>query len=71
MSKIFDWFREDWQSGYSGIGKDAAPIASREQFFAKYADILAASPEGRQAVRDRKAAIVFLEYDWMLNDARP
>ena len=71
MSKIFDWFREDWQSGYCGIGKDAAPIASREQFFAKYADILAASPEGRQAVRDRKAAIVFLEYDWMLNDARP
>jgi len=70
VSKIFDWFKEDWQSGYRGLGKDAAPISSREQFFAKYADVLATTPEGRQAVRERKAALVFLEYDWALNDVR-
>ena len=70
VSKIFDWFKEDWQSGYRGLGKDATPISSREQFFAKYADVLATTPEGRQAVRERKAALVFLEYDWALNDVR-
>jgi Protein of unknown function, DUF547 len=70
VSKIFDWFKEDWQSGYRGLGKDAAPISSREHFLAKYADVLAATAEGRQAVRERKAALAFLEYDWALNDVR-
>lgn len=70
VSKIFDWFKEDWQSGYRGIGKDAAPITSREQFFAKYADALAATQEGREAVRGQKVPLAFLEYDWALNDVR-
>jgi hypothetical protein len=70
VSKIFDWFKEDWQSGYRGIGQDAPPIGSREQFFAKYADALAATPEGRQAVRSQKVPLAFLDYDWTLNDVR-
>jgi hypothetical protein len=70
VSKIFDWFKEDWQSGLRGIGRDAAPILSREQFLARYADALAATPEGRQAVRSQKVPLAFLEYDWALNAAR-
>ena len=70
VSKIFDWFKEDWQSGYRGIGQDAPAISSREQFFAKYADALAATPEGRQAVRSQKVPLAFLDYDWTLNDVR-
>jgi hypothetical protein len=70
VSKIFDWFKEDWQSGFRGIGKDAAPVVSREQFLAKYADTLAATPEGRQAVRSQKVPLAFLDYDWFLNAAR-
>jgi hypothetical protein len=70
VSKIFDWFKEDWQSGYRGIAKDAAPIASREQFLAKYADALASTQAGREAVRGQKVPLAFLEYDWTLNDVR-
>ena len=63
VSKIFDWFKEDWASGYQGIG-------SREQFFAKYAKLLTDHPEHQKRVAEAKAALSFLEYDWTLNDAR-
>ena len=63
VSKIFDWFKEDWSSGYQGI-------RSREQFFAKYAKLLADSPEQQKLVADGKAQLSFLDYDWTLNDAR-
>lgn len=70
VSKIFDWFKEDWQSGYKGIGKDAAPITSREQYFGRYAALLADKPEEQKLIVEGKAAIRFLDYDWNLNDAR-
>ncbi len=63
VSKIFDWFKEDWSSGYQGI-------RSREQYFANYAKLLSDSPEQQKLVAEGKAPIVFLEYDWALNDAR-
>lgn len=63
LSKIFDWFREDWSSGYQGI-------ASREQYFAKYARLLSDDPAHRKRVADGAAPLVFLDYDWSLNDAR-
>lgn len=63
VSKIFDWFREDWESGYQGIG-------SREQYFAKYARLLSDDPAQRKRVAEGKAPISFLDYDWSLNDAR-
>jgi hypothetical protein len=56
VSKIFDWFKEDF-----GV---------REQYFAKYAKLLADSPEGQKTVAEGKAPLSFLEYDWSLNDAR-
>jgi hypothetical protein len=46
VSKIFDWYREDFEP--------------REKFFARYAALLGGS----------SAQIVFLDYDWTLNDSR-
>jgi Protein of unknown function, DUF547 len=63
VSKIFDWFKVDWNSGYKGI-------SSREQFFAKYADLMADDVASQQIIRDSKATIGFLEYDWSLNNKR-
>jgi hypothetical protein len=63
VSRIFDWFKEDWTSGYQGI-------RSREQYFAKYASLLADSPERRRLVAEGRAPLAFLEYDWSLNDVR-
>jgi hypothetical protein len=56
VSKIFDWFKEDF-----GV---------REQYFAKYAKLLAEAPEGQKIVAEGKAPLAFLDYDWSLNDAR-
>ena len=70
VSKIFDWFKEDWQSGYKGIGKDAAPVTSREQYFGKYAALLSDKPEEQKLIADGKVSIRFLDYDWNLNDAK-
>jgi len=70
VSKIFDWFKEDWTSGYRGFEGKAAPVRSREQFFAAYAALLAERPEHRKTIEDQKAPIQFLDYDWALNDVR-
>jgi len=56
VSRIFDWFKEDF--------------APREQFFAKYAKLLSDDPVQQKLVADGKAALSFLEYDWNLNDAK-
>lgn len=69
VSEIFKWFKEDWTSGYRGIG-GAGPVTSREQYFARYADLLADRPEERRLVAEGKAPIEHLDYDWSLNDAR-
>jgi len=70
VSEIFKWFSEDWTSGYRGFeGKNPA-MQSREQFFAKYAMLLADSPAHQQALTERKAAIRHLDYDWSLNDVK-
>ena len=63
ISKIFDWFKEDWTSGYQGI-------ASREKYFAAYAKLLSDNPDHQKLVAEGKAPLSFLDYDWTLNDAR-
>lgn len=70
VSEIFKWFSVDWTSGYRGFDGNGAPMQSREQFFAKYADLLADAPAQRQAIIERRAAIRHLDYDWTLNDIR-
>jgi hypothetical protein len=63
VSKIFDWYGIDFRSGYRGIS--ALP-----GFFARYAAELTATPVEQQTIREGKAKIDFLEYDWTLNDVR-
>jgi hypothetical protein len=55
VSRIFDWFAEDFEP--------------RARYFAAYADLLADDAAGREAVRSGRAALQFLDYDWALNDS--
>ena len=69
VSRIFDWYREDWTRGYRGFDGKSPPVQSPGQFLARYADVLATGSEHQQLVRELKADLRFLEYDWALNDA--
>ena len=60
VSKIFDWFGEDFRLGHRGITSLAA-------FLARYADQLADAPADRALIRAQKAELDFLDYDWKLN----
>ena len=63
VSEIFKWYSVDFTSDLRGI-------KSREQFFAKYANLLADTAEHRKIIRDGKAEIRHLDYDWSLNDVK-
>jgi Protein of unknown function, DUF547 len=63
LSKIFDWFGDDFRLGHRGI-------ASLPAFAARYADQLADAPADRERIRAGGVDIAFLDYDWALNDAR-
>ena len=62
VSKIFDWYGKDFERGYKGF-------TSLKATFARYADLLADKPEDRARIREQKADVSFLDYDWGLNDA--
>ena len=64
ISRIFDWYGKDFDKGHKGFTSVKATMA-------KYADQLADKPEDRAAVKEQKADVAFLDYDWSLNDARP
>ncbi len=64
VSKIFDWFKVDWTRGVKSSGQG---FASREAFFAKFADQLTDDKAGQQLIKDGKAPITHLDYDWNLN----
>ena len=61
VSKIFEWYAEDFRLGHKGI-------ASANAFYARYADQLAEAPADRERVRGQKAGVAHLDYDWKLND---
>ena len=63
VSRIFDWFGEDFRLGHRGI-------ASLPAFLARYAEQLADAPADRDRIREMRVDIAFLDYDWRLNDAR-
>jgi hypothetical protein len=63
LSKIFDWYGEDFRLGHRGIG-------SLPAFAARYADRLADAPADRERIRAGTVEIVFADYDWSLNDVR-
>jgi hypothetical protein len=70
VSMIFNWFKQDWSSGYSGFDGKSAAITSREQYFGRYAKLLADNPEQQKIIAEGKAPISHLDYDWILNDLR-
>ena len=63
VSEIFKWYAVDFTSGLKGF-------KSREQFFAKYANLLNDNAEHQKIIRDGKAEIKHLDYDWGLNDVK-
>ena len=64
VSRIFDWYGRDFERGHKGF-------TSLKATFARYAEQLASTPEERAAVKEQRAEVSFLDYDWGLNDARP
>ncbi|HKQ25224.1 MAG TPA: DUF547 domain-containing protein [Burkholderiales bacterium] len=60
VSKIFDWYGKDF----------AARSGSVEAWLAQYGDKLAGEPKYQQMIRDKKAKLDFLDYDWALNDRK-
>jgi Protein of unknown function, DUF547 len=63
VSKIFDWFGEDFRLGHRGNDSLSA-------FMARHADLLADTPGDRDRIGSMKLDIAFLDCDWALNDAR-
>lgn len=62
VSRIFDWYGDDFRQGFRGID-------SLDGYFAAHAAKLTRTPAGRTAVAGGGLPIGFLEYDWRLNDA--
>ncbi|HET9651022.1 MAG TPA: DUF547 domain-containing protein [Usitatibacter sp.] len=63
VSRIFEWYGKDFEKGFRGF-------TSVKAMLARYADLLAERAEDRELVRQQKADVHFLDYDWGLNDAR-
>lgn len=60
VSKIFDWYGEDFEKATSDAG-------GLKGYLAAYAELLAASELGRDRLRSGDYRIGFLDYDWRLN----
>jgi hypothetical protein len=60
VSKIFDWYRGDFEKGFLGA-------KSLESFLVRYAGSLGLTVAEKQALTDRELEIEFTEYDWSLN----
>ncbi|MCZ8109631.1 MAG: DUF547 domain-containing protein [Betaproteobacteria bacterium] len=63
LSKIFDWYGEDFALGHQGI-------RSLKAFAGQHAERLADAPADRERLRAGAFEFAFLDYDWALNDAR-
>lgn len=63
LSRIFDWYAEDFRLGHQGIFSLNA-LASR------FANVLADSETDRARIRSSQVLITYLDYDWRLNDAK-
>ena len=63
LSRIFDWYAEDFRLGHQGI-------FSLHGLAARFADVLADREADRARVRSTQVLITYLDYDWRLNDAK-
>jgi hypothetical protein len=63
VSRIFDWYKADFEQGNRGI-------SSVPRFLAQYAEILTDGAAPRAVIRQGQAKIQYLDYDWNLNDIK-
>jgi len=63
VSSIFKWYREDFEKGW----RNAQTLG---QFLALYGESLGLDEKGRKNVAAGTMGIVFLDYDWQLNDVK-
>lgn len=63
LSRIFDWYAEDFRLGHQGI-------YSLHGLAARFADALADVEADRARIRSTQVLITYLDYDWRLNDAK-
>ncbi len=63
VSKIFDWYGDEFKLGHRGI-------ASLPAFLARHAGRLADTPADRERIAGQKVPLGFLDYDWRLNDVK-
>lgn len=63
LSRIFDWYADDFKRGDRGI-------TSLQAFVGLHAERLTDSPAARERIRNGRVEITYLDYDWSLNDAR-
>ena len=63
VSKIFDWYKSDFEKGYRGIN-------SVQQFLSGYAHLLPEGVATDVALRQAQTSLRYLDYDWTLNALR-
>ncbi|MES9957264.1 MAG: DUF547 domain-containing protein [Sedimenticola sp.] len=61
VSRIFDWYREDFEKGHRGID-------SLKDLFASNASLLTEDSKSRERISNGQIDIDYLDYDWRLND---
>ncbi|MBC7780184.1 MAG: DUF547 domain-containing protein [Proteobacteria bacterium] len=63
VSKIFDWYRKDFELGHKGYG-------TLQTVFTRHAEVLGTTPQAQADLRAGRYKLTYLDYDWTLNDAR-
>lgn len=63
VSKLFDWYRADFEHGHQGFD-------SLQTLFDRYADALGITAQARAEMRAGRFKLRYLDYDWSLNDTR-
>lgn len=61
VSRIFDWYEEDFERGWLGVN-------SVGEFLARYEEALALREAEMAGLRNGSMRIRYLRYDWSLND---
>jgi len=63
VSKIFDWYTEDFERGWGGWH-------ALSHFLVHYADSLTDNEQDRRSVATGNFRVNYLDYDWKLNDKK-
>ena len=61
VSKNFNWYENDFNKGHRGL-------FSLNDLFSRYSEALSNDTEGQARIQSKKIDIIYLEYDWSLND---